>query len=118
MPPGSSAPSASPTTNTTVAGHERPCDRTEDRADQQHGPRHRRHQQAVEPALLDVAREVRAGRGPGEAGALEARQRHDPGQVGVCREAVEPGEAAELPGHAEQEHDRRDRGRQQGAAHP
>jgi hypothetical protein len=98
-------------------GHHGPGDRAQDRPQQQHRPRHGREQEPVEPALLDVAREVGAGRRSGEAGALQARQRDDPGQVGVRREAVQAGQAPELPADAEEEDDRRDGRRQQCAAH-
>ena len=98
-------------------GHHRPRDRAEDRAEHQQRPGHGRDEQPVEPALLDVAREVRAGGRTGEPGALQAGERHDPRQVGVRREAVEAGQARELAAHAEQEDDRGDRRGQQGAAH-
>ena len=69
---------ARPTSSTTVAGTSERVIAAEDRADQQQRPRDGRDEQAVEPALLDVAREVGAGRGAREARALQAGERHDP----------------------------------------
>src|SRR4029079_19352276 len=68
----------------------------------------RRGEQAVEPAPLDVAREVDAGRRPGEARALEHADREDEALVAVRPEAAEVCEVAEYGAEAAEE----DRGRE------
>ena len=63
----SAAPSAKPTTSSTRRRDQRPQAGREHEAGEQHRARGGGGEQAVEPALLDVAGEVDAGGGAGEA---------------------------------------------------
>ena len=89
--PGQPAPSAS-----AIAEHEgrrdqRPGAGGEHGAGQQHPARGGGDEQAVEPALLDVAGEVDARRGAGEAGPLQHADRDDEALVAAGAEAAAAG---------------------------
>ena len=64
-------------------------------------------EEPVEPALLDVAGEVDAGRGAGEAGGLQHADRDQEARVALGREAAQVGQAAEDAVDAEEEDRRR-----------
>ena len=93
--PGQCTPSAKPTISSIVIGisARRQAERTVPASSD--AARRGRDEQAVEPALLDVAREVDAGRGAGERRALEQadRERGTPCSSSVAK----PGSWVRLP---------------------
>ena len=76
-------------------GDQRPQAGRDHEAGEQHRPRGGGDEQAVEPALLDVAGQVDAGRRAGEAGALQQADRDHEALVAVGGEARQRGQAAE-----------------------
>src|SRR3954451_18882488 len=82
---------------------ERAQARREDQAGEQDGARRGSGDQPVEPALLEVAGEVHAGCGAGEAGPLEHADRDQEALVARGGESRQQGEAAEHAGQAEEE---------------
>ena len=97
---------------------QRPGAGREHRAGEQHPARGGGDEQPVEPALLDVAGEVDAGRGPGEAGALQHADRDDEALVAAGVEAVQLGQRAEDAVEAEEEDRRRQHPGDRRAGHP
>ena len=115
--PGQWAPTANATHEQEGGGDQGPQARREHQPGEQRRPRRGGGEQAVEPALLDVAREVDPGRGAGEGGALHQAHRDQEALVALGGEPRQQGQAPEGAGQPEEEDRRRHHAGDRGAGH-
>ncbi len=106
--PGQCAPSASPTTISTLAGISDAQAGGDHQAGEQHRPGRRGDEQAIEPALLDVPCQVDPGGRAGEARPLQQADRDQEALVAVGGEPRQPRQATEHGGQPEEEDGRRE----------
>ena len=97
---------------------QRPQARRDDHPREQRRARSGGGEQAVEPALFDVARQVDPGRRAGEPGALEKADRDDEALVALRVEAAQLGQVPEHRRQPEEEDRRREHAGDRGARDP